>query len=147
MKKEQNLVLPHKSVVWTPLNYHHREKNLGWKSDLPSETIPDEALTVRQIIDRHARGIASNLQREGIYDEGDEFSQGIDARKLDLVDLQRMRIENEEKIANYRRRFETTTAEKLRLEREAYMNGEVEKKVKEAQKASKMNGKGHSGDE
>ena len=63
----------------------------------PSQTIPDQTMSIQEIIKRHAHGLPLGGSQEGLYDD-DGDSQGIDVRTLDLVDIQAMKIANKQYI-------------------------------------------------
>lgn len=67
-----------------------------------SKTIPDDSLTMRQLIDRYARGLEIEGKRESFFDEEGEEAQGIDIRKLDLTELDDLKKHYEAKIKDYR---------------------------------------------
>lgn len=84
-------VLP---VVKNSLNAHLFPKK--YKTVLgASLTIPDQSLTMREILTRYTRGMSLDGQREGLYEEEGMESNGINYKVLDLADLQRVRINNE----------------------------------------------------
>jgi hypothetical protein len=56
---------------------------------MPSETIPDQSLTMRQILDRYARGLPLDVKTP-IWEEDDEFNPLPDIRTLDLSEKQEM---------------------------------------------------------
>lgn len=66
-------------------------------SFLPSNTIPDRSMSVREILDRYARGLPITGKKVPIYDEQNDLP---DHRSLDLIDLAEMREEVKEKIAD-----------------------------------------------
>lgn len=61
------------------------EKNSG-----KSETIPDQTMTMREIMDRYAKGLPIGGQRQGTFDDSldedadDAFDMMPDMKKLDL---------------------------------------------------------------
>lgn len=63
-----------------------------------SLTIPDETLTMRQLLENHTRGIASAVAKTPIYEEEDSNPHGINPRVLDLVDIQGLQMDNKENI-------------------------------------------------
>jgi len=66
----------------------------GEKFTQPSETIPDESLTVRQIYDRFAKGQPLNIgNRSEIYEDVD-YEDAVHPGETDLVDI----IENQQRI-------------------------------------------------
>jgi len=72
----------------------------------PSETVPDDALTIKQIIQKHTQGmpIPPSKIREGAYNGGDFDSPDLESlSRLDLADkheyAETLREQNEAKIA------------------------------------------------
>lgn len=62
------------------------DKNIYQKKYEPSRTIPDDTLTVRQILERHTKGLPINSSvRVPIYDEDNDLP---DYRTLDLAERQ-----------------------------------------------------------
>ncbi len=59
-------------------------------NELPSETIPDQTMTIRTILDRYSRGLPIDGQLTGQYQEGDEYNDMPDPRTLDLAERQEM---------------------------------------------------------
>ncbi|AXH77831.1 MAG: hypothetical protein [Microviridae sp.] len=56
---------------------------------MPSETVPDQSLTIRQILDRYARGLPLDVKTP-IWEEDDELNPLPDVRTLDLTEKQEM---------------------------------------------------------
>lgn len=54
---------------------------------MPSETIPDQSMSMRHILENHTRGlpIFGNNPKDAIWDDE---SRGINPKSLDLVDIQ-----------------------------------------------------------
>jgi len=88
--------------VRTPLNYHEFEKEYQTFTQ-PSMTVPDQSMTIREIMDRYARGLDVGGKMEELW-EDEDGSDGINPRTLDLVDLQELKIKAEEKIKSYEKR-------------------------------------------
>lgn len=84
-----------KTKVFNLFNAAERPKR-GKQFTKPSLTIPDQTLTPRELLDRHARGM--NLQGYTVPKYGDENQQGLDIRKMDLVDIQNLKIKTKENI-------------------------------------------------
>lgn len=61
---------------------------VGEKNSGISLTVPDQALSVRQILERYARGLPLGGQRTPVFDEDDDLP---DVRTLDLSERQEMR--------------------------------------------------------
>jgi len=92
MKQEQSI--PH---IITSLNATEIT-TLGQIFTQPSQTIPDQTLTMRQLIDRYAQGHSLEGGKEPIFEEDDEPTSGINPKTLDLVDIQNMKRANAENI-------------------------------------------------
>lgn len=56
----------------------------GEVNNLPSETIPDQTMTVREIFHRYAKGLPIVGQKVPIYEGEDDPMEGVDLRSLDL---------------------------------------------------------------
>lgn len=82
------------------------------KNTLPSETVPDQGLTVRQIITKYAQGTISDIMIKDV-----EYSEDMpDLRGLDIATLKEMKAEASQDVkeiqAELKRRRETAnTAE------------------------------------
>jgi hypothetical protein len=72
----------------------------------PSQTVPDQALTIREILKRYASGQPLGGSLEPIY-EGDE-GDGIDPRRLDLAERQELEIAAREELAVIEKRLKST---------------------------------------
>jgi hypothetical protein len=59
-------------------------------NDLPSETIPDQTMSIRTILDRYSRGLPIDGQLNGTYQEDDDYNDMPDPRTLDLAERQEM---------------------------------------------------------
>lgn len=70
----------------TPYNYTQEQ---GEVNNDPSETIPNETYTIRELLEKHTRGVLPHgIHREGIYDENASLDS-LDlpqTRQLDLVE-------------------------------------------------------------
>lgn len=75
--------------VINSLNYDYT-LNPGEVNTLPSQTIPDQSMSLRELLDRHARGLPL-LGREPIYHGEDMEMPNL--ATLDLAEQQQMREE------------------------------------------------------
>lgn len=78
------------------LNKHERTAK-GETFTQPSQTIPDQTMSMRTILDRYAKGLPIAGSKEAIWSE-DESEHGINPKTLDLVDFQEMKMKNKAKI-------------------------------------------------
>lgn len=82
-----------KSTALSVVNYKPVE---GQKFTLPSETIPDQSMTVQDILKNYSRGIPIGAaERQPIYDDLDDY------RGMDLVELQELQEDVQREIDDY----------------------------------------------
>lgn len=62
------------------LNFDHQQEK-GEVNNMPSETVPDQSMSIQEILLRHSRGLAINDARVPIFDEDNDLP---DIRTLDL---------------------------------------------------------------
>jgi len=113
------------------------------KNTQPSETVPDQAMSIREILDRYAKGLPLSGARVPVFDEEDDMP---DVRGLDLAERQEVveRYLEELKILKQResdrqaefQRFKQSEKEKAQKEPEA----EKEPKKPQKQDASPQPG-------
>lgn len=65
-----------------------------------SETIPDQSLSVREIMTRHAHGLPVSGERVPVYHGEEEFLP--DPNTLDLAEREDLKIQNAEEIKRHR---------------------------------------------
>jgi hypothetical protein len=83
--------------VWNALNYHLRPRT-DETNTKPSQTVPDQAMSMKEILERYAKGLPISSGNEPIYEDENEPTNGINPRTLDLVDLQEIKMNNEHTI-------------------------------------------------
>lgn len=91
-------------------NYSY-EKYKGEVNNLPSQTIPNEALSIREILVRYSRGLPID-GKIPIYDEENDLP---DPRKMDLADWETMQIEAREEV----QRIKSAHEKQLQVQQEA----------------------------
>ena len=89
--------------VFNALNASEREKNYRVFTQ-PSQTVPDQTMTIKEILERYAKGLPIGGGLEPIYGEDD--TNGINPRTLDLVDIQEIKEFNKKNIAELKEKFE-----------------------------------------
>jgi len=72
--------------IKTSMNSHEFAKNYE-KNYLPSMTIPDQTMSIREIVERYAKGLPIDGARTAIWDEENDLP---DWRTLDLADRQEL---------------------------------------------------------
>lgn len=89
--------------VFNLLNANEREKNYRVFTQ-PSQTVPDQTMSIKEILERYAKGLPIGGGLEPIYEEED--TNGINPRTLDLVDLQEIKEYNKNNIEELKKKFE-----------------------------------------
>lgn len=83
----------------TWLNFREEERTEEFNT-LPSETQPDEVLTVREMLERHVRGLPVSGSEQGVY-LPEEVGYIPDYRTLDLTEIDEYRKSYGEAIERY----------------------------------------------
>lgn len=112
--------------VFNSLNAHTR-KNNALTCTQPSQTVPDQSMSIKELLKRHVQGLDLQGGKEPLFDE-DETSDGINIATLDLVDLQNMRNKINEKINAFEqaRKNKAKQAEKQKAEAKNIEDANIE---------------------
>jgi len=76
-------------LVKTWMNAKQHPKNYEVNTD-PSETIPDQTMSIRTLLDRYARGLPIGGSKQPIWQDDDEYNDLPDPRTLDLAERQEL---------------------------------------------------------
>jgi len=76
----------------------------------PSQTVPDQSMSVRELLSRFANGLPLGGGKEAIY-EGED-GDGIDPRRLDLAERQELEIAARKELAEIEERLKSSKVEK-----------------------------------
>jgi len=100
--------MAHKNIAWYEfrLRPEHKEKRVG-----ESQTVPDETLTIQEIMKKHVRGqrIADELMRTPVYDSGlsDYGDSESDFAMEDLSKVEGLDIAEKDEIReSYKQKIE-----------------------------------------
>ncbi len=74
-------------MIKTHANRHEHVRNYEVNND-PSETIPDQSMSIRTILDRYSRGLPISGERVPVWQQGEDFNDMPDPRTLDLAERQ-----------------------------------------------------------
>jgi len=103
------------------LNAHTFPKNYKVFT-MPSETIPDQSLTMRQILDRYARGLPLEA-KEMVWDDNADLDDILpDPRTLDLAERQEFADNAKKELQDIKK----VHAEKARKKVEDKIKAEIE---------------------
>lgn len=105
------------SKVHTSMNY---EPKKGKTFSQPSQTIPDMTMSMRDIIDRHAKGMPMEIGKSPIFHEEETEQKGINYKTLDLAEIEIIAKEHKENMDNLWNQYEAEDSDKKRkiLEKE-----------------------------
>jgi len=95
--------------VNTPYNY---EIPIGEVNNKPSMTVPDMTMSMRTILDRHAKGLPIGGSFQELWDDEPEQSLGIKMETLDLVDIQELKEQNKNVIEDYKNKVKQAELDK-----------------------------------
>lgn len=73
--------------------YSARERVVVPNKFPPSLTTPEQSMSIQQILDKHKKGLPIRGLKDPIFDDPERPSTGIHLNSLDLVDLQRLKLE------------------------------------------------------
>lgn len=85
-------------IYHTWLNADQRPKDYE-VSFKPSMTIPDQSMSLKEILDRFARGLPLDGEKVGMY-HGDEMP--VQLQKMDLTEIQELREQLNEQMLKYK---------------------------------------------
>ncbi len=80
---------------------------------MPSETVPDQTMSIREIMERYAKGLPVGDGYTEIYDEDPETQLGINIKSLDLVDIQELKGHAKDRIQEIRNTTKEQAAKAL----------------------------------
>ncbi|CAI9672780.1 hypothetical protein [Elizabethkingia anophelis] len=75
----------------TPFTSMDEKNPIAEKTIGKSETVPDQSLTVREILKKYANGTLDDIgNRDIYYNDDDDGFDGVDLRGLDISELQQL---------------------------------------------------------
>lgn len=77
------------------------------KNTKPSVTVPDQAMSVKEILRRYANGLPLSQSNDLVY-TGDDYTP--DLRTMDLVDIERLQAQNLRDIREMEKELADATA-------------------------------------
>lgn len=124
--------------IRTTSNYDHTQ--IEYKTfTMPSMTIPDQTMSIREILEKHSRGLDIGGSKDSIFEEDDEPTSGVNPKTLDLVDFQELKEQTKEKITKLTAEIDSKKAAKAAKDQQA-----KEKALKDSIIAEfKQNPEGH----
>ena len=90
------------------INFHQYDykNHIGEVNEEPSETIPDQSMSISELIHRFASGLPMDGERVPFYENEDDeyFGMAPNIERMDRVDILMMQKDNEMEVAELRRR-------------------------------------------
>jgi hypothetical protein len=87
------------------MNYEDFDRD-NEKDFEPSQTIPDQTMSIRELVRRYASGLPLGGSKESIY-EGED-GDGVDPRRLDLAERQELEIAARQELEEIEKRLKST---------------------------------------
>lgn len=129
-KETGELIVPNPRAVKTPYNAHQFPKYQE-ENTMPSMTVPDQTMSVAELLDRHRRGLPVHGDLHPIYHGEEEMP---DLRRMDLSEIDALRRYNEDII--YQEEQKRLDAEKARRqkENEDFLEQQVQLRLQQKEK-------------
>lgn len=102
------------------------EPSKGQINNSPSETVPDQTMSIREILVRYARGLPITGGKPHYYDE-EQYTPDI--KTMDLADLQELHETTRQEVQNLRSQLDDLSKKKQKAA--------AEKAIKEAKEQLK----------
>jgi len=118
--------------IRTQFNAHMFE-HPGEVNNLPSLTVPDQTMSIKEILERHARGLGITDGKVPLYSGGSDYLDGIDPRTLDIAEKFEILEAVQERYDQRRADLEKQTQELKKKEMEDMIKQEVENRLKQKQ--------------
>lgn len=101
-----------KPVIRTP---YKRPATVGERFTLPSRTIPDQTMSIPEILRRYASGLSLDSSTP-IYEGEEDILDGVDIRTLDLSERQEFIQARQDELEDLSKRLRKTTSKKAQQE-------------------------------
>lgn len=104
---------------------------IGCKTGGIKLTVPNQAMSLEEILERFVRGEPVNVGKDPVYDDGDEDLEKLS--HMDLVD----KAEYVERLKDTQKAYKKQEADKVKAEKERLKAEAIAEAKKEAEKAAK----------
>ena len=95
----------------------------GQINNEPSMTVPNQSLTVKQILEKHVNGIRLSIGKVGIYDEEADIDDVVLKSSMDVTEVQEL-YDNE--VQNLKSKASIKKTAKNSLTKEEDFSGKIE---------------------
>lgn len=120
-----------KPKIRTFLNYDHTKvKGTTFdEKNFPSRTVPDQSLSIIQLLDKHRRGLPLPDGKFAVYNGEDYFP---DIRRLDLTEVQALAEEIGEKVKAFKDVQRKTKQQRLDEEFNRRVDEEIRRRAEQS---------------
>lgn len=102
----------------------------------PSQTLPNQALTILEILDRHTRGLGFHNMLQPVYNEPDtDPTGGVDIRSLDITERHELLSKQTAKVKTMYNDLTKSAPKMPKIERSAAAADTIEQQTSEAQRS------------
>lgn len=122
----------------TPFN--HRGQSDKEIYEKPSLTVPDQTLSISEILRRYASGLSLGGGRVPTYEsEGEDFDQVVpDLRKMDLAEIQQIKEQNDAELMRIREEMVTKKKQLQELEKKNLIDNAVQAELRKREEQQKI---------
>lgn len=101
--------------------------------------VPDQSLTVEQILDRHAKGLSSTHVKVPIYTSNSKEIEEMlpDFNKLDLAEIQLLKQATHERIEQIKREMYERVAKDKEEAQKRFLDAKIEEALKNSKNEEK----------
>lgn len=111
--------------------YNYGERVPGEINNSPSMTVPDQSMTIQEIISRYARGLPLGGQRVPVYDGEEDPLEGVNINTLDLAERQQILEQKKQELADLKQRV----IDKEKRKKEYRQEKAILKKIEDQKKS------------
>lgn len=112
----------------------------GEVNNEPSKTIPDQTMTISEMIERHSKGLPIDGGKVPIYN-GEDYPFK-DTTNMDLAERQEYLESLADELVDLRRKIDADKAEKTEQQRIQELENAVQKRLEEKEKQESQENKG-----
>lgn len=120
-------------LIRTPLNSKHFPKNYE-VNKLPSKTQTNQSLTIREILDRYAKGMPLDVERKIYFDENETSFDFDSYKRLDISEQQELISLSKQAVKETQDKLFQENKKKRDEAYQAHVKTEVDKRLKELSK-------------
>lgn len=113
-------------------NHHNSKPTKGFVTTQPSKTVPDQTMSIKEILYKYAHGLPLESEKVPIYNGEDEFP---DFKRMDISEQHEYLKRNQELINDYNRKKAAAEKKQADEKMEAYYKEKFAEEQKKANPA------------